>query len=1049
MELVYSEFFPSSAVQQVVVGKFLCHDVSNVLLLFCDRIEIYVIGDFNGEKPKFVLSEHFSEKLTGVVTLHHPTGLDAIALCMDHCRVCICAYNTTYAAQSWVSRTPRDIEETDSDVETGAEENFFALENNFRVIAVFVLKCEEINKIHCKMLVDETSTFVLVMLNKQWLYIIPIQCFRIDGTNLQNESEKQAACTSILPGFFFNPEENQFLALKDDLSFGKSDAAAYTRKLQPIGCTTIDLASLSPPLLNIRDICLLQGYGDATFLILHEPEQSWVGRLKLKSAQRGNVESKTLSCIATLLCYDCRTHVLSVAWRISSLPYNSQYLFPVLGSTSYPMGSALCVAPNCIMHLTIQGCSYAICTNSYGVDEFKGRETDLYVDTAPTGTNLHKTKNALLANCSLVMLSHDRGILATATGELHVLDLRWKDGIVCEIVYSEEIGVLDVSSGRVFSYSTHGISSEVKGMRLPKPSSMVYLPGMKTAVHASLTGNTSILDLSLVTNVPISELTRSIFQATLCESLSPISSFDVLSTAEADFLRNKQVNKTVSRECLERGSMNYNQCLRSTSIVVTGGEQPRGVIGLLTKSVHTEHCTSFTTPSIENAIRYVGEVLLQYDELACLKETNNLRNNFMKNSMNGSMRHPTAVLVSDDTKTSTLLISQEDIIDISNDVAFSKEPTLLAYCINTETVYGTLQITKSQVRVHALDCTASPISTWDISNVVTSPVDQLDIMKGFCLLTEKRKHSLVSSNRTDSLVTILLYTSENGLVVLDLLPDLRIEFTTSISHCPVPHTCIAQCGPKILIGVEPRTFKCYVWWIDVSSGELYFAPACFRLPGRQDYAREAQSFSDEMLEVSATDSILCIRLLFLNRLLVYQLTCDVAGIPIFCHAIDTTTNLTWKTDSVVSNRLLYPLFDYSVSQNVREKSFCGIFVSGMQPMWLVQDPFTGRCFAHPQSVPNASHEITTMTYLRNCVCHENNAEVPGHQSDYFCTSMGKALCICRISKDVDLGGHLPLRKRETHDATPIQIVTDVSKSFIYVLESCRSVSNERQNESVM
>jgi hypothetical protein len=81
----------------------------------------------------------------------------------------------------------------------------------------------------------------------------------------------------------------------------------------------VTLADLG--IYNVRDVCFLRGFHAPTLAVLHQPLQTWAGR----------VATGTETCVVTVMSVNLDTHQNPVIWKTERLPYDS-YRLVAIGS---------------------------------------------------------------------------------------------------------------------------------------------------------------------------------------------------------------------------------------------------------------------------------------------------------------------------------------------------------------------------------------------------------------------------------------------------------------------------------------------------------------------------------------------------------------------------------------------------------------------------------------------------------------------------------------------------------------------------------------------
>lgn len=155
---------------------------------------------------------------------------------------------------------------------------------------------------------------------------------------------------------------------------------------------------------NIMDMEFLEGYYEPTLLILHEPIQTWPGRLA--------VRNDTFAMVTLSLNILQKVH--PIIWSLNHLPYDC---FRVV-AVPKPIGGVLIFAVNSLIYLNQSVPPYAVTLNGLG----EGSLSSSFTSVRQRGVLLS------LDASQACFISHDKLVISLKSGDLYVLTL-FNDGM--------------------------------------------------------------------------------------------------------------------------------------------------------------------------------------------------------------------------------------------------------------------------------------------------------------------------------------------------------------------------------------------------------------------------------------------------------------------------------------------------------------------------------------------------------------------------------------------------------------------------------------------
>ena len=173
--------------------------------------------------------------------------------------------------------------------------------------------------------------------------------------------------------------------------------ASYQLNLQ-------DEAYTGEKINNIVDMEFLEGYYEPTLLILHEPIQTWPGRLA--------VRNDTFAMVTLSLNILQKVH--PIIWSLNHLPYDCLRVLPV----PKPIGGVLLFAVNSLIYLNQSMPPYAVTLNGLG----EGPLSSAFSSIRQRGVQLS------LDASQACFISYDKLVISLKGGDLYVLTL-FNDGM--------------------------------------------------------------------------------------------------------------------------------------------------------------------------------------------------------------------------------------------------------------------------------------------------------------------------------------------------------------------------------------------------------------------------------------------------------------------------------------------------------------------------------------------------------------------------------------------------------------------------------------------
>ena len=155
---------------------------------------------------------------------------------------------------------------------------------------------------------------------------------------------------------------------------------------------------------NIMDMAFLEGYYEPTLLILHEPIQTWPGRLA--------VRNDTYAMVTLSLNILQKVH--PIIWSLNHLPYDCYRVIAV----PKPIGGVLVFAANSLIYLNQSVPPYAVTLNGLG----EGSLSSSFSTIRQRGVQLS------LDASQACFISHDKLVISLKGGDLYVLTL-FNDGM--------------------------------------------------------------------------------------------------------------------------------------------------------------------------------------------------------------------------------------------------------------------------------------------------------------------------------------------------------------------------------------------------------------------------------------------------------------------------------------------------------------------------------------------------------------------------------------------------------------------------------------------
>ncbi|KAF2073762.1 hypothetical protein CYY_004931 [Polysphondylium violaceum] len=185
---------------------------------------------------------------------------------------------------------------------------------------------------------------------------------------------------------------------QDKPATGDKEQATTAAKKSKLESYIIDLKALG--IQNVKDFCFLYKYYEPTLLFLHEPSQTWTGRISVKKF--------TSHLTAVSLNTSQKTN--PVIWSIDQFPYNCHSLV----SVPDPLGGALVISANILFYIN-QSSRYGLAVNEYATKD-TGDQFSFPLDLS---LNLVFT----LDRSNFVFLESDKFIGSLKGGELLIFHL--------------------------------------------------------------------------------------------------------------------------------------------------------------------------------------------------------------------------------------------------------------------------------------------------------------------------------------------------------------------------------------------------------------------------------------------------------------------------------------------------------------------------------------------------------------------------------------------------------------------------------------------------
>lgn len=152
-------------------------------------------------------------------------------------------------------------------------------------------------------------------------------------------------CDRLLAVIPFIQESQEFL---EESLFDEEEDKEATEQERVKPSFMISLESYD--ILHVKDMVFLEGYFQPTILVLHEPIQTWAGR----------INSKRNSCVVSAISLDLSEKSHNIIWTVEELPFDSYQILAV----PKPVGGAVVIGANGLYHCD-QSSRYWFLVNSF------------------------------------------------------------------------------------------------------------------------------------------------------------------------------------------------------------------------------------------------------------------------------------------------------------------------------------------------------------------------------------------------------------------------------------------------------------------------------------------------------------------------------------------------------------------------------------------------------------------------------------------------------------------------------------------------------------
>eukprot|EP00760_Papus_ankaliazontas_P017459 PhM_4_TR17265/c0_g1_i1/m.42184/K14401/CPSF1, CFT1; cleavage and polyadenylation specificity factor subunit 1 len=762
-----------------------------------------------------------------------------------------------------------------------------------------------------RLAVDPNGLCCAVLTHNRFLHVLPLtklESTTVSGRGTDDATVKQGA--------------NAAADLWSDLLGDAPAPTTTTEAVEPSSgasfvsadAYTVDLLTLTTPLRNVRDVCVVHGYSDPTFMLLYEPDQAWVGRVKLRHHDGTNVESHTMSCAASIISFDFHTRAASVIWTLKGLPYNCTNLFPVpLDGAEYDLGGVLCFAANSVIHLAPQGTSHAAFVNRYGSEEHKIERAPFSSEVAVQILPDEQTGDLsiTLANCVPTLLSPTQMMVVLEAGEAYMLKLSHSRGMVHGIQF---VNLMRPSMPRLPEPSTAAILGKdcVYVGSLSGDGVVVrYVPEPEQVDNDGDKQNDDYLPLHFVARM---------------EVVSPVVSVDVHHD-------NSNVGGAAS---------NFDTCIRNLGLVgVCGKGEQDGALFFMQRRVHYETLSTFTLPSLTPD----GEAPLPVDALFSVTlQQQTTKNKKRERDADAAMTTTTSASSPTPTTRTLLLVCHEGDTDFvvagadelepigSDSVALHTTRTLGAHDIDGANAF--VQVTSRSVDVYPADGGAlsemKPIATWTPSGEILTYTAGVDSTEGVVRV----------GDGTELVVLRYGTTAVNAFSLSGVAADAHVM----------------PWSRGTLLSLTPDGVASF-YIVDEATGSMraFVCPSGALALGRA---------GDTIAEAVAIDGVVVVRLSFDNELQVHQVIQRGAGAHedvafIRVRSLDVDAKVTMPEDgrACVLSALRW-----------KEYGLRGVFVGGETPMWVVVHPTTSQVFVHQQQV----EARTNLSFTDVCLVNDGS-----------------------------------------------------------------------------
>lgn len=239
---------------------------------------------------------------------------------------------------------------------------------------------------------------------------------------------------------------------------------------------------LSSDIANITDFCFLHEYREPTIAIIYEPTRTWTGLFPL---HKDTINYQVLSL-------DPQHRTTTSIVLVNNLPYDIRKIIPV----KKPIGGALLVGVNVIIHIDSQGRKHEVAVNEYCTLTTENNFTD------------QKSLGISLENCEITSVPgvDSEMILVTVKGELFIVKFT-------------------VESRRVQEFSLTPVSSK-SNLKLSNPSCITALEstGKPLIFVGSETDQSRVIERVRVKSAELNEQQK--FNSTMDDDLDDIYGYD-------------------------------------------------------------------------------------------------------------------------------------------------------------------------------------------------------------------------------------------------------------------------------------------------------------------------------------------------------------------------------------------------------------------------------------------------------------------------------------------------------------------------------------------